>query len=265
MHRPAAPPATRPSPRSYSRSRPPPPRSRASSPRSPPACRGPATPGCGVSSAWSARSLPAPAPGRPGRRPLFAVGGLHKFAPHLQVGRMRRHVPVGERPDEPQQRLPQLVVVLRRLPHGAQGLSRLPLEWLWTAHVARIRQQQCQQHHAAGRQRPTRPPEMQRRRMPVADRLFPRRVLRHQCDRKVDFSETLAGSGNHTAPSSEARSILPAFSRAVCSHPCVDPFHALGHATRLPVSPTRSSSNEFPEARQPLCAYLFSVAEDPTT
>ena len=31
-----------------------------------------------------------------------------------------------------------------------------------------------------------------------------------------------------------------------------------------PVSPTRSSSNEFPEARQPLCAYLFSVAEDPT-
>ena len=128
---------------------------------------------------------------------VLLVGGLHEAPAHLQVGRMRRHVPIGERPDEPQQRLPQFLVALRRLPHGAQDLSRLPLERLRAAGVARVRQQQRQQHRSAGCQRPPRPPQMQRRRMPVANRLLPRRVLRHDGDREVDFGKALALSGDH--------------------------------------------------------------------
>ncbi len=147
------------------------------------------------------------------QRRLLTVRRLHQVAPHLQVGRMRRHVPVGERADEPEQRLLQLRIVLRRLPNGAQDLCRLPFEPLRTMRVARVRQQQRQQYCPARRQRPARPPQMQRRRMPVADRFLPRRVLRHNGDGKVHLGQALALARDHTC-SSAHRTMISAIATA---------------------------------------------------
>ena len=123
--------------------------------------------------------------------------GPHQLAADAQVGRVRRQVPVGELADEPEQRLAQLGVIRRRLPHRAQDGGRLPLEGVRAVRVERIGQQQGQQHGARGGERAPRPPEMERGRMPVADRLLPRRVPGHLGDRKVDLGQPPARPGNH--------------------------------------------------------------------
>jgi len=74
---------------------------------------------------------------------------------------------------------------------------RLPPERLRAMRVAGVRQQQRHQHRPRGGQRPTRPPQVQGRRMPVPDRLLPRRVPRDLGDGEVDLRQPLARLGDH--------------------------------------------------------------------
>ena len=73
----------------------------------------------------------------------------------------------------------------------------MALEVVGAVRVERIGQQQGQQHGARRGERAPRPPEMERGRMAVADRLLPRRVPGHLGDRKVDLGQPPARSRNH--------------------------------------------------------------------
>ena len=130
--------------------------------------------------------------------------GLHQRAAGIEVRTVRGVVPIGEAGDEPEEGPPQpLVRRDRRRPslgppvHGEEGLpGRLP-EPLRAMRVAGVRQQQRQQHRPRRRQRAARPPEMQGRRMAVADRLLPRRFPRHLGDREIHLRQPLARARDH--------------------------------------------------------------------
>ncbi len=112
---------------------------------------------------------------------------------------MRRDVPVREVRDELEQRLAEVLVRRARTcaAHLRQELPRLRLELRRAERIARVRPEQREQHRPARRQRPPRPPQVQRARMPVPDRLLPRRVPRHLGDREVHLGEALAVLGDH--------------------------------------------------------------------
>jgi len=85
--------------------------------------------------------------------------------------------------------------VRQQLLHRAQNLPRLLLKVLRPVLVARVREQQRQQHHPRRSQRPPRPPQVQRTRMPVPNRLLPRRVPRHFGDGEIDSARRLHSRG----------------------------------------------------------------------
>ena len=102
-----------------------------------------------------------------------------------QVGRMRRHVPVGERAYEPQQCLPQFCVVRRRLSvlHSGSPAPAVFERLRNSCRIARLwqtRKRGAALHGstpAAGA--PTTGAASGRMFTPLADGLLPRRVLRH--------------------------------------------------------------------------------------
>ena len=138
------------------------------------------------------------------QRRFRAVRRLHQGAAGLQIGGIGRHVPIGEVRDELQQNAPQPVVRVDGLippPRPPlvpqQHPPRVFLERRRTVFVARVRQQQRHQHRPTRRQRPPRPPQMQRARMPMPNRLLPHRMTGNFGDWEVDLGEALAGFRDH--------------------------------------------------------------------
>ena len=128
------------------------------------------------------------------QRRVLAVRRLHQRAAGLQPRGMAGHVPIGEVRDELQQDAPQPVVRLDGLRPPLrpplmpkQNPPRRALERRRTVFVARVRQQQRHQHRPTRRQRPARPPQMQRARMPMPNRLLPHGVTGDLGDWEVDF------------------------------------------------------------------------------
>jgi len=110
------------------------------------------------------------------------------------------------RQHEPRRRTLSLRPATRRVPplsrpdvtlHTGKQFACLRLEVGRAVFVARVGQQQREQHRPACGERSPRPPRVQRRRMAVSDRLLACGVLRDRGDGEVDFGETFAGFGNH--------------------------------------------------------------------
>ena len=75
-------------------------------------------------------------------------------------------------------------------------------------HRGRIVHHLREQHRPARRQRPPRPPQMQRRGMPVPDRLLPRRSRVDRPQRQRDLDELLAVSGRHSGGSARRSGLI---------------------------------------------------------
>ena len=95
----------------------------------------------------------------------------------FQDGRIVRIVPFHQLFDQPKEPLPLLILV---------GFGRELL-----GKTRRVIDQRSEQDRPARRQRPPRPPEMQRRRVSMPDRFLPRRFLIDRLQRQRDFDKLL--------------------------------------------------------------------------
>lgn len=128
------------------------------------------------------------------------VGGLHQRAGGGEVHAVGAVVPVGEVADELQQRVPQVLGVVPVPALAAHRVTKR-LEFALRRVAKRGRAQRVggvgpergEDDRATRGQRPTRPPQVQRGDVPVAEGLLPAGVVGDDADREVDLDEALAG------------------------------------------------------------------------
>ena len=85
----------------------------------------------------------------------------------------------------------QIVLVKHDSGKAAEQTTRLLLEISGTVHIARVRQEQREQHGATRSEQSARPPKMKRARMPMADGFLPRGMAADDRNRKIHLRQPL--------------------------------------------------------------------------
>jgi hypothetical protein len=126
-------------------------------------------------------------------RRLFRMCRLYQTASSIEKCSAGGVVPIGEVANEPEQCLAQLLIAMSKPSrHRLQELARFDLEIFRAMGIARVGQEQRQEHCPAGRERSACPPQVQCRGVAVAYRFLSGGVLRDNGNRKVDLGEALA-------------------------------------------------------------------------
>ena len=156
---------------------------------------------------------------RAGRAAQRLVRGLGERAAGVEVFADGGVVPIGEVGDEVEERAAELNRIVEQLPvstrlletraaftaeqfltfvrsPGKHLLPRLVDECCRTKRISRVRPKRGANHRTTSRQRPPRPPNVQRRNVPMPNRFLPPRMRRDALDRQVNFDEAL-GIGRH--------------------------------------------------------------------